>query len=230
MPVFNEYNYKPLSGRNTIRLLTLHPSTISTAPLVCEILEQQISAQCQNYVAISYAWGEREFSRTLEIRCDGDSSYLRITLNLETLLRGVRASCFPRRLWIDAICLNQKDEMEKAKQIPLMRNIYKMAAAVEIWLGPESHTTAKNLAFFWKLSRLPDVTRWKSQREMADRIVQLMSQCFPGQSTMAAFTAIYGFFEHTWFSVLTPLDYPGGMPCSPCYYSLRLPVHSFTGA
>lgn len=38
-------------------------------------------------------------------------------------------------LWIDAICINQNDDVEKAGQIPLMTRIYSNAQQVCIWLG-----------------------------------------------------------------------------------------------
>lgn len=39
-------------------------------------------------------------------------------------------------IWVDAICINQKDDAEKELQIPLMQDIYTWAQAVYIWLGP----------------------------------------------------------------------------------------------
>ncbi|PMD44844.1 heterokaryon incompatibility [Hyaloscypha variabilis F] len=38
-------------------------------------------------------------------------------------------------LWVDAICINQKDDVEKATQISLMKEIYSFAEEVVIWLG-----------------------------------------------------------------------------------------------
>ncbi|KAH7034526.1 uncharacterized protein B0I36DRAFT_360040 [Microdochium trichocladiopsis] len=42
----------------------------------------------------------------------------------------------PRTLWIDAICMNQKDEDEKGRQIIRMATLYQLAERVVIWLGP----------------------------------------------------------------------------------------------
>lgn len=38
-------------------------------------------------------------------------------------------------LWVDALCLNQKDLEEKSRQIPRMENIYNSAERVYGWLG-----------------------------------------------------------------------------------------------
>ena len=38
-------------------------------------------------------------------------------------------------IWIDAICINQNDEREKANQISLMQDIYSTTNPTYIWLG-----------------------------------------------------------------------------------------------
>jgi hypothetical protein len=40
-------------------------------------------------------------------------------------------------LWIDALCINQEDEKEKANQVKMMGKIYARASNVNIWLGKE---------------------------------------------------------------------------------------------
>lgn len=40
-----------------------------------------------------------------------------------------------RRLWIDAICINQNDMAERNEQVPNMNQIYKSAKNICIWLG-----------------------------------------------------------------------------------------------
>jgi len=53
-----------------------------------------------------------------------------------------------RTIWVDAICINQKDNVVKATQIPLMRSIYTQAQHVIIWLGLEGESTKLALALF----------------------------------------------------------------------------------
>ena len=199
MPVFNEYSYKPLSEENVIRLVALDAAEDETASLTCRIIEQRASTQRVDYTAVSYVWGKHEFSRTIEIRCDEDVKYLKITPNLDALLKAFREKENPRYFWIDAICLNQNDSLEKAQQIPLMGNIYKEAVAVDIWLGPEDQMTTGLFKFFRKLSRVPDVTKWKTQWDMAGRITFLMKKYFR-YGSWEAMKAINEFFQRPWFS------------------------------
>ena len=48
-------------------------------------------------------------------------------------------------LWIDAICINQGDEDEKAQQIQFMPMIYGQASQVIVWLGETADQSDKAL-------------------------------------------------------------------------------------
>ena len=62
--------------------------------------------------------------------------------------------------WIDAICINQADEDEKATQIPLMGKVYSLAGRVLGWLGADETDLA---SFQWwheeVLPRISDLFR-----------------------------------------------------------------------
>lgn len=51
------------------------------------------------------------------------------------MLRHLRKREKQRFLWIDAICINQNDNKEKACQVQLMEEIYQQAENVHVWLG-----------------------------------------------------------------------------------------------
>ncbi|KAF2971086.1 hypothetical protein GQX73_g2426 [Xylaria multiplex] len=196
MPVFNKYHYEHLCAEDAVRLIVLDPATSEEDPLSCSIIQCRRSEHIVDYSAISYAWGDRVFSRNLEIRCDGDTSYVRITHNVETLLRRLRAFDLPHYLWIDAICLNQADENEKAQQIPVMGRVFGEAKVVHIWLGPEDGTTANLFAFFQEARLLPEVEK----SEMAQRVANLMREIFGGPDGQRALVALVNFSERPWFS------------------------------
>lgn len=84
------------------------------------------------YDAISYTWGEPNF--TQEIIID-DHFRLRITPNLHDALIRYRCAVGTRSIWVDAICINQNDEDDKRRQVPLMTEIYRSASPVLVWLG-----------------------------------------------------------------------------------------------
>lgn len=58
----------------------------------------------------------------------------------------------PRELWVDAICINQDDDANKAAQIPLMGKVYFLASRVIIWQGLPDEQTTQTLALVRKLA------------------------------------------------------------------------------
>jgi hypothetical protein len=61
---------------------------------------------------------------------------------LGNALRQLQLANRHRSIWTDAICINQKDEKEKAGQIQIMREIYKKATRVIVWLGTDPDNKA----------------------------------------------------------------------------------------
>jgi len=46
-----------------------------------------------------------------------------------------KSPSFHRTLWVDAICINQNDVVERGHQVRLMRDIFSRAKRVVVWLG-----------------------------------------------------------------------------------------------
>ncbi|RSL53138.1 hypothetical protein CEP54_010545 [Fusarium duplospermum] len=93
------------------------------------------------YEAVSYTWanslGDREKRKVIYIGNRWDILY--ITENCFDALRTCRFEEEDRRLWIDAICINQTNIPERTHQVRMMRNIYSAARRVLIFLGTD-HT------------------------------------------------------------------------------------------
>lgn len=45
-------------------------------------------------------------------------------------------------IWIDALCINQEELPEKGRQVAMMKDIYKHANEVRIWLGKLDNAVA----------------------------------------------------------------------------------------
>jgi len=88
------------------------------------------------YEAVSYAWGRDNTVEPVFILTAGTFQYLEIRKNVAQMLRYLHLSADKRRLWIDAICINQTDLEEKAVQVARMGQIYSEAAQVLIWIPP----------------------------------------------------------------------------------------------
>ena len=83
------------------------------------------------FEALSYVWGDR--SNQVPIKVEGTE--VLVTQNLHAALKRLRDTHAPRRLWVDAICINQTDLQEQADQVAVMRDIFTAADSVTVWLG-----------------------------------------------------------------------------------------------
>ncbi|KAF4450155.1 HET-domain-containing protein [Fusarium austroafricanum] len=125
------YSYSPISvERAEIRLLVIEPGAWD-ANLECR-LQHAVLTEMPPYEALSYTWGDANDVRPIAL----NGASWQVTANLESALRSLRQQDKPRTMWIDALCINQKDLVEKAQQVPRMRDIYRSATKVVAWLGP----------------------------------------------------------------------------------------------
>jgi hypothetical protein len=88
------------------------------------------------YEALSYAWESQENPETVYVyEPFGIVTTLKLGSNLTNALRYLRYIDQPKRLWVDAVCINQKDNDECGKQVLRMASIYSLAEKVLVWLG-----------------------------------------------------------------------------------------------
>lgn len=122
------------SVKSEFRLLILLPPKGSweSEPVGCKI-EHAYLDDPPPYYALSYHWGNP--SATLPIRVNGQD--VQVTTNLEAALRELRARGI-LTVWVDALCINQQDPVEKGLQVMRMGSIYSRAVEVLAWLGPET--------------------------------------------------------------------------------------------
>ncbi|KAK6826671.1 hypothetical protein RU639_004778 [Aspergillus parasiticus] len=141
----SQYKYTLLTPRpETIRMLRLLPSEDNTAQIQCQLVDYTLptpGTEDHPYEALSYVWGSENTPQSILI----DGQTLSVTENLYTALLYLRKRQLERLLWIDAICINQRDEDEKAQQIQFMPMIYGQATQVIVWLGETADQSDKAL-------------------------------------------------------------------------------------
>ncbi len=131
------------SSQREIRLLSLEPAAGPEAALVGRLHHDRLSSNPE-YDAVSYAWGTDANAKDITI----DGQAFRVRENCAAALKRLRLPSGRRTLWIDAICINQKDEDEKSGQVNMMREIYEKAKQVCVWLGEmrdADHTVLSNV-------------------------------------------------------------------------------------
>lgn len=131
----SSFAYLPLQTvPQEVRLIRLLGAP-SYKPIVCNIIHVEFHDGNTQYEALSYAWGEHKDRRTISV----DGERVSVTRNLAMALQYPRDPIVDTIIWIDALCINQEDKVEKSIQVALMRDIYRHAEHVKIWLGPAAN-------------------------------------------------------------------------------------------
>jgi hypothetical protein len=119
------------------------------------------------YEALSYTWGSTdnpieayvEHAPGAPIEGQSRPTTIQIGQNVTEALRHLRYKDKTRTLWIDAICINQKDMAERNDQVKRMDKIYKFAERVVVWLGPESPSSGLAMSTLEFLGRQVELTK-----------------------------------------------------------------------
>jgi hypothetical protein len=187
-------------------LILLPPASPDTAELHCEIATAKISNN-PSYEAISYCWGAKVFPETLYL----PSGTLATTKNLAGGLRRFRLTDRPRRLWADAVYINQYDDKEKDDQVALMAKIYRNAECVLVWLGEGSPAVHTGIECIRRLASLAPNYGLKYEN-LVKQITVIRRDLFNRKNAISAaliqlsielnFYSIGAFFDQDWFKRL----------------------------
>ncbi|KIW10338.1 hypothetical protein PV08_11300 [Exophiala spinifera] len=141
------YLSKPLGlDDRSIRLLIVHPPSTSDyngGPLKADLMVVQLD-HCPVFSALSCVWGVQA-SAPMTIECGGVP--IKLTDNCHSALQHLRRRLGSFTIWVDVVAINQDDDAEKSKQIPLMSAIYQGATEVFIWLGDGNDRTDRAMAY-----------------------------------------------------------------------------------
>lgn len=129
------YRYKPIDlSSDAIRIVRLCRG-YHTEGIRCELFEAYLDQiEGVSYEAVSYTWGNQ--SKEATILLDGKEAL--VTGNLFAALSCLRLVGEDKILWIDALCIDQGNDLEKGHQVSRMKLIYEYAERVIIWLGPSN--------------------------------------------------------------------------------------------
>lgn len=136
------FNYEPLPDR-CIRVLELQPGERAD-PFRGRFTIISIDGE-DKFDALSYMWGDA--SPVDHIVVDGAA--IPVAWNLARALEYLRDQQGSEvcRIWIDAVCINQKDEKERGHQVAMMRSVYSNADCVRVWINaPDLEEESEALA------------------------------------------------------------------------------------
>lgn len=120
---------------SSIRLINLHKGQ-TTDPLRCSlaVLEPE---EVVIFQALSYVWGSQQHPSSIIL---GRQQFF-FTRNLAEALTELRSQSSNQILWVDALCINQSDYLERSEHVLRMHEIYAKAQRVIAWLRTSSRPT-----------------------------------------------------------------------------------------
>jgi hypothetical protein len=227
----DNYRYTPLQP-GEIRLVELFPGQFDD-PIVVELSHESLLRYgSPKYEALSYAWGGRENPRfiriqdhqreiksetridmnigkleKLDLRSGQEATYsLAVTQNLEAALQHLRRIDVSRILWIDAICIDQGNAVERSAEVHRMGDIYNWAVRVIIWLG-KNHTHTRSAVEIlrqigedveWDFDKRRPFLRNKNNVQM----LKQLRECYACSYTACEKAGIQDLLSRPWFSRL----------------------------
>lgn len=128
-----DYVYTPLRNDDEIRILDILPGE-GNDPLAFNLRTVNLLDPATKYEALSYVWG----TAMVDVVCEGKR--FSFPHSLYRALVALRDCTEVRSIWADSICINQKNDQEKSRQVRMMRKIFRQAHRVLIWLDErDSH-------------------------------------------------------------------------------------------
>ncbi|KAH7177097.1 heterokaryon incompatibility protein-domain-containing protein [Dactylonectria macrodidyma] len=158
------------------------------------------------YEALSYTWAsDLKNIKAYAVGSTGEGATFAVEVeiggNLACALRHLRFQDKERVLWVDALCINQDNNVEKSVQVKRMGRIYSFASRVVVWLGPEDGDNAHAISVAQDLGDEVEVTvdgsllpaPGASQSDWWDPLLPLRFD----ERTWSAFLSL---FQRNWFS------------------------------
>ncbi|KAF3808824.1 hypothetical protein GCG54_00011015 [Colletotrichum gloeosporioides] len=120
--------------KREIRLLIVDPMDIAVNTVHASMEIVSLDGQPE-YDALSYVWASSSPPRGERGKLYVDGHILDVTQTLFQALRSIGSyqKTLSRRIWVDAVCINQQDHREKSWQILLMASIYRLASTTYIF-------------------------------------------------------------------------------------------------
>lgn len=191
------YQYTPLSP-GEIRTLIVESPLVGGAAWSLKTVRLDDGnelSEDSRFDALSYTWGDQSRTFPLTLSC---GRTLQIHHNLHEALPYLAKRRSAKPLWIDAVCINQSDSIEKLSQIRLMNQIYRSASQVWVWFGPGNNHTEEAVAL---LSHIAKVGEQSKELETGLLNETPESKGLPEVSS-PIWPAVYDILHNRWFSRL----------------------------
>ena len=180
LPTSPNENKPPSQSPNTIEEQLAGWSLVSSKHEKMEAEWGQASLLPVNHSKSSLETSDRQLHLTVN-----ECPFL-VGHNLYLALLHLRSRILPLALWVDAICINQKDTAERNAQVALMSFIYMRAMKVVAWLGTKEYRNKLDLFHYMSIE-------WKAGQSQyfaasTAQATKLRCSLEPDQSTFGRIT------------------------------------------
>ncbi|KAF3045791.1 hypothetical protein E8E11_007207 [Didymella keratinophila] len=206
------YTYNSLP-KDQVRLLVIEPGAPDDPINVTLsiVADRDLGTKTWPYQALSYHWGQGEEEKEIYIRDNISTHSLEppksladavngarllngmkdkrkkklIKPNLHEALKHLRHKTKPYPVWVDALCIDQSNDIEKTEQVCKMARIYRKAGSVCIWLGYDEADSSSSTA----MKFIPEVIN-------PDKYEELLED----ESKIAHWASLFELLKWSWFS------------------------------
>ncbi|KAH7308390.1 heterokaryon incompatibility protein [Stachybotrys elegans] len=157
----SQYTYTPIDAESSnFRLVRILPPIKPLLPgfsetIRVEIIETSLQSSLE-YDALSYAWNlspkDKTPNRRVVVETKDGPRDLMIFQPLEVALKHLY-SAHQRPIFVDQICIDQFDLVEKEHQVGIMREIYSNCERAIIWLGPGTRASDRYYRFAQEINQ-----------------------------------------------------------------------------
>ncbi|KAG0650975.1 Heterokaryon incompatibility protein [Hyphodiscus hymeniophilus] len=168
----------------SIRLIDILPGDGPHISCTFHVHQLESNATCPSFTALSYTWGPPDPASEVLITVNGQSFLVRKNLwcALSSYRKKITEGRFRGPLWVDALSINQQDNLERNHQVNMMKVIFSRAETVLVWLGPEEDDSSRLLQYImtmpslvldWSLDqgRPPKYARYNPKQNISTQIV-----------------------------------------------------------
>ncbi|KAI0549914.1 heterokaryon incompatibility protein-domain-containing protein [Xylaria curta] len=127
----------------------------------CELIHTTLDDNVIPYEAVSYTWGALKRERHVYVK----GEILPVTSNLWQVLYDLRRPDIDRYLWVDGVCINQDDNIERGHQVQQMKDIYQRADHGIFYLSPYTDIVQVIMASLTLLQKKVAGTHWPTKDE-----------------------------------------------------------------
>ena len=185
------FRYTSLTQPRQIRLLGVSMNQDLVDCVQCEFHVVSLDYLPYQYNAISYMW--RSPTKTDKVLCIGQ--YIDVAASAMSFLCKAASEPSTGYLWIDALCIDQSNNVERAAQVQLMRDVYTSAYKVIAWLQSETPNSEEAIDFMYTLH----IANSKLVQEDKGINRHTLTQLDGCGCPSSHWTALSIFLENSWF-------------------------------